>query len=237
MNQSPFKAILFDKDGVLVDFQATYGGATREIITRLSNGDPGLINRLADDVGICLSDNQIDPQSPLVAGYARDICAVWANVLGVVNDRAFQVEIDLMFKELTATDAVLIGGVGGVLQTLKPDYQLGVATNDTEECARAQLGNAGLLRHLDFLAGYNSGHGAKPGTGMAEAYLRHTQLMPNETVMVGDSIHDMVFARDAGMVAIGISTGPLPGEELIPHADHVIDSLDELPMLLVQSLQ
>lgn len=234
MSKPEIKAILLDKDGVLLDFQKTYGFATRKIITRLSDGDGDVLQALARDVGFGLCDNSIHPQSPLVAGYAEDFCGVWAKVLNIANDREFQVKIDLMYKRFTEKDAVLIVGVGAVLGALKPEYKIGVATNDTEACARAQLDYADMLQYFDFLKGYDSGYGAKPGTGMAVAFFELMEMEPENVVMVGDSIHDMNFARDAGMVAIGISTGPLPGEELFPHADFSIDSMDELPGLLRQ---
>src|ERR1041385_4369690 len=43
----PIRAILFDKDGTLIDFQRTWGPATHTVLTRLSNGDPAAFQRLA----------------------------------------------------------------------------------------------------------------------------------------------------------------------------------------------
>ena len=81
MSNNNIKAILFDKDGVLVDFQATYGGATCEIMHRLSEGNKDIFQMLATEIGLNISNNYIDPKSPLVGGCALDICAVWAGVL------------------------------------------------------------------------------------------------------------------------------------------------------------
>ena len=237
MNKNNIKAILFDKDGVLVDFQATYGGSTREIIRRLSAGSDDLFQSLAVEIGFNISDNYIHPSSPLVGGCALDICAVWAGVLGVKNSREFQVNVDGMFKELTESGVVLIDGVGTVLQDLNQTYKLGLATNDMEACARAQLTHSGIIDNFGFLSGYDTGHGPKPETGMAEAFLKYTELVPKNVVMVGDSAHDMHFAKAAGMTAIGVSTGPLPADELAHHADHMLESLSELPFFLEQFQQ
>ncbi len=234
MSNKKIKAILFDKDGVLVDFQATYGTVTREIMEQLSQGNGELLARLASDVGFNLSSGLIDPVSSLVEGCAEDICAIWAEVLRRPNDREFQISVDAMFKQLTETNVVLIDGVGEVLNVLGANYYLGLATNDTQACARAQLSFARVLQHFKFLAGYDSGHGPKPGTGMAEAFLANCSLNADQVVMVGDSIHDMNFAKSAGMTAIGISTGPLPADDLSVHAEHMIDSLDELQPLIKQ---
>ncbi len=232
MSNNNIMAILFDKDGVLVDFQATYGGSTREIIRRLSAGDDVLFQSLAAEIGFNISNNYIDPNSPLVGGCALDICGVWAGVLGVNNSREFQINVDDMFKELTGSGVVLIDGVGTVLQDLNKSYQLGLATNDMEACARAQLTHSGIIDNFGFLSGYDTGHGPKPETGMAEAFFKYTNLTSENVVMVGDSAHDMHFAKAAGMISIGVSTGPLPADELVHHADHMLGSLDELPQFL-----
>ncbi len=234
MSQSSIKAILLDKDGVLMDFQQTYGRATGAIISTLSGGKMIVADRLAKDVGFDIATNIIDPLSPLVAGHASDFCGIWSNVLGCTNDRAFQLLVDTLYKELTETSAVLIGGAVNMLKELAQDYHMGIATNDAEASARAQLSHVGIAGYFDFVTGYDSGHGPKPGTGMAEAFFKAMQLPCDQVVMVGDSIHDMTFARGAGMTAIGISTGPLPGAQLAGHADFVIDSLEELPAILHQ---
>ena len=44
---------------------------------------------------------------------------------------------------------------------------LGIATNDGEVPARAHLTRAGILDSFAFVAGYDSGHGAKPDAGHA----------------------------------------------------------------------
>ncbi len=232
--RNKIKAILFDKDGVLVDFQATYGGSTIEIISRLSDGDAGVLQKLASKIGIRLKDNYVDPYSMLVAGSVAEICGVWAGVLGVQNDPEFQTQINAWYTELTRNDAVFFGNVDDVLKRVGQFYRIGLATNDTEECALAQLGQRNFHLYFDFIAGFDSGFGAKPEIGMAEAFARKININLNEIVMLGDSIEDMKFAKTAGMTAIGISTGPLPACDLSAYADHMIDSLDELQPLIEQ---
>ena len=51
-------------------------------------------------------------------------------------------------------------------------FRLGIATNDAETSARAQAESLGLLPFLDFIVGYDSGHGGKPEPGMVTAFAR-----------------------------------------------------------------
>ena len=48
--------------------------------------------------------------------------------------------------------------------------RLGLATNDGEASARRQLAALGLDAHMDFIAGYDTGHGGKPDPGMVLAF-------------------------------------------------------------------
>ena len=66
---------------------------------------------------------------------------------------------------------------------------------------------------------------------MVLAFAEHCASPPQGIVMVGDSLHDMHAARAAGAVAVAVTTGPATREQLVPHADYVIDSLDELASL------
>ncbi len=52
-------------------------------------------------------------------------------------------------------------------------------------------------------------------------------------VYVGDHVHDMEAGRIAGVLSIGVTTGPCSAQELrSAGADHVVDSLLEIPALL-----
>ncbi len=51
--------------------------------------------------------------------------------------------------------------------------KLGVMTNDTEFGALSRTcSKAGIDRHFDFVAGFDSGHGAKPAPGPLLAFAR-----------------------------------------------------------------
>jgi len=106
---------------------------------------------------------------------------------------------------------------------------LGVATNDAEVPARAHLSRAGILESLAFVAGYDSGFGAKPAPGMCLGFARATELDPGECAMIGDSSHDLVSGRAAGMRTVAVLTGLATRDELAPLADTVLTTIGELP--------
>ncbi len=84
---------------------------------------------------------------------------------------------------------------------------------------------------MDFVAGYDSGHGAKPAPGMVEAFAREIGAACGEVALVGDTLHDLDCARAAGAVAVAVLSGIATREDLAPHADYVIADIGELPAL------
>ena len=67
---------------------------------------------------------------------------------------------------------------------------------------------------------------------MVLAFAARIGVPPGEVALVGDSRHDLHAAKAAGAVAIAVLTGPATREELEPLADHVVDSIADLPALL-----
>ena len=109
---------------------------------------------------------------------------------------------------------------------------LGIATNDSEAPARAHLERAGILDRFAFVAGYDSGHGAKPDAGQLLAFCALTGIPPRECAMIGDSTHDLDSGRAAGMTTVGVLTGLASRADLAPHADVVLDDIGALPAWL-----
>lgn len=85
------------------------------------------------------------------------------------------------------------------------------------------------------MAGYDSGHGAKPQPGMVTAFAAHLGVAPSRIAMVGDSPYDLVAARAAGAVSVAVLSGPLgpaARDTMAPLADYILDSVADLPALL-----
>ena len=113
-------------------------------------------------------------------------------------------------------------------------FRLGVATNDAEAPARAHLERAGTVHLFDFIAGYDSGFGAKPGAGQLIGFANAMGLAPQDCVMVGDSRHDLGAGRRAGFATVGVLTGMAKAKELQDLADVVLPDIGHLPDWLDQ---
>jgi phosphoglycolate phosphatase len=229
----PLDAILFDKDGTLIDFQKSWGPAARIAFARLARGDGAALARLAAAVAFNLESARFAPTSPFVGGSSDSYGPLCAQALGRADVEAVKREMDVALGEAVRTTLTPIGDPAGVCDALRArGLRLGVATNDSERPARDQVAILGLSDRFGFVAGYDSGFGEKPGPGMVLAFARSVAAAPARVALVGDSAHDMHAARAAGALAIAVLSGPAGREDLAPFADHVIEDIGALPGLV-----
>ncbi|QWG19394.1 HAD family hydrolase [Bradyrhizobium sediminis] len=229
----PIRAILFDKDGTLVDFQRSFGPAVREVMQQLSGNDAAAYQRLVTASRFVEDGPRLLPDSPLIAEPTSVYGVLWATALGRPANATLFAEIDRLLCDATTRHLTAIGDPGTLLASLAArGYRLGLVTNDAEITARAHARKLGLDGVLEFVAGYDSGFGAKPDPGPVLAFAQAAAVAASEIAVVGDSVHDLAAARAAGAVAIGVLTGPAPSAVLAPHADAVLGSAAELPAWL-----
>lgn len=230
------KGLLFDKDGTLIDFDATWGPAVEAVMRHLAAGDRGRLARLMEVSHFLEDERRFLPSSPLVAGSTQAFAPDWAEALGRVPDAAFCAEVDGLLGRHGLESLTPIGDPAALFDRLAMrGLALGVATNDSEASARAQAQALGIAARCPFIAGYDSGWGAKPGPGMITAFVEASGLEPSEVALVGDSLHDLHAAKAAGVVAIAVLSGPRRAAaraDLEPHADHVLASIVDLEAFL-----
>jgi len=227
------KGVLFDKDGVLVDFDATWCPAAVKVIETLADGDADKRMALAEAAGFDLEISRFRKDSIFIAGSASELVDRWASILPEMPKYALGSQSRALFTRFGAEHVASYPDVADTLAALgEARVAMGIATNDEEISARTQMRTLRLDGRFAFVAGADTGHGAKPEPGMLFAFAAHIGAEPHEIVMVGDSTHDMNAARAAKMVAVAVGTGPASLEDLRPHADHCISRLGELPELV-----
>lgn len=220
------RAVLFDKDGTLIDFHATWGPTFHALLVRLAGGDETVMLRLAEAGGYDLAARSFAPDSVLVAGSNDDVAESFARILDHPDPVALALELNAIIGDLSLPYLAAFPDLDDVLSRLAGlGLTLGVATNDSEASARTQVAALGLADRFASILGFDSGHGAKPGPGMVTAFCRTHGLDPREVVMVGDSLHDIHAGRAAGTLTLGVASGPMGAGSLAEHADAVVGTL------------
>lgn len=222
-------ALLFDKDGTLFDFRISWGGWAAGFLAEIAD-DAAHAQQLGRAIGFDAVNRTFAPNSPVIAATAADIAAALAPHLGGISVADLTDRIDETAGSAPMAEAVPLRPL---LQALRGrGLRLGVATNDSEAPARQHLAAHGITDCFDFIAGYDSGHGAKPGPGMCLAFAAACGLDPNRVAMVGDSRHDLQAGRAAGMRTVAVLTGIARPDDLAPLADVVLPDIGAIPSWL-----
>lgn len=226
----PVDAIVFDKDGTLFDFAATWEAWARNFLLRATGQDAGRAQTLGRHIGFDLASSRFDPDSVAIASTVAEVAAALAPHLPEYTTATL---LDLINEEAAAAPQVEAVPLRPLLDDLRSrGLRLGVATNDSEGPARAHLAAAGVLDRFDFVAGFDSGHGAKPGPGQLLAFAGRVGVAPERVAMVGDSRHDLTAGRAAGMVTLAVLTGMAPATALAPLSDAVLPDIGHIPAWL-----
>lgn len=221
------RGLVFDKDGTLFDFTATWGAWAADVIATETRNAPERRAGLARVLGFDLATLTFHPSSIVIASAARDIAQAAMPYLEDGSVDAVLARWNALAARAPQVEATpLIPFVAGLKDA---GLRLGVATNDAEHPARAHLTAAGVAEAFDFIAGSDSGYGGKPEIGQLTAFCAATGLLPAQCVMVGDSTHDLHAGRAAGMTCVAVLTGVAQADELAPFADVVLPSIAQIP--------
>lgn len=226
------KGIVFDKDGTLFDFNATWGAWSKVMLTQEAQGDPERLSLLADVLGYDLENGVFRPGSIVIAHTTGEVADAMLEVLAKEDRDALLDRMGQAAKQVEQVDVTDLPVLFAKLDAR--GLALGLATNDSEDPARQHLANAGIADMFDFVAGSDSGFGGKPAPGQLHGFCRAVGLAATDCVMVGDSLHDLHAGRAAGMHTVGVLTGPALTDELAPMADVVLPSIADLPAWLDQ---
>ncbi|HVY18803.1 MAG TPA: HAD family hydrolase [Bauldia sp.] len=224
------RGILFDKDGTLLDFEATWTPVLRRLALEAAAGDADRAERLLELGGLVRATGKFRAGSAIGAGTTATIVEVWHPELSGGALAEAIVAMDRAFLEHGRAHSVPLPGAVDTVATLAGrGLTLGVATNDATAAAKAAIAAVSLSAHLPHIYGYDSVTRSKPAPDMVLAFARDTSLAASDIAVVGDNPHDMEMARAAGAVAIGVTSGNSSAADLAPLADVVLPSVAALP--------
>jgi len=234
MQQKPkIAGILFDKDGTLLDFDASWGPVNRKVALMAADGDQPLADRLLTACGMDPVTGAIVPDSLFASANTVEIAEGMIDAGSPFTLQGLVPKIDDCFAE-AAQLSVPVTELKPLFARLHgKGIRLGIASSDNERSIRVAAERFGILPYVDFVAGYDSGHGKKPEAGMVLGFCAATGLAPSEVAVVGDNNHDLHMGHNAGAgLKIGVLSGTGSRETLALHSDMVLADITELEAVL-----
>ncbi|NML74648.1 HAD family hydrolase [Rhizobium sp. S-51] len=230
---SEIAGILFDKDGTLLDFDASWAPVNRKVALIAAAGDAALAENLLRACGMDPVTGRLVPDSLLAAGNTREI-AEGLIAAGAQHDLDALVPlIDDLFAG-AAELSVPVTELAPLFARLRErGLRLGIASSDNERSIRVAVRRFGIDDYVDFVAGYDSGHGSKPGPGMVLGFCAETGLKPHQVAVVGDNNHDLHMGRNAGAgLKVAVLSGTGSRQSLEEACDVLLNDITELEAVL-----
>lgn len=228
------KGVLFDKDGTLIDVNATWVPIYREVLKELFATDEAGAEAIMARAGYDPATGKFRAGSLLAGGTTRQIAATWWPEL---SGEALDAKVDLLdngYTQLVRDRLMPLMPLAPILTELRAmGLRLGVATNDSHVSATAHMAHVGVIEHFEDIIAADTVPVPKPSGNMIRRFAEITGLRPEEIAMVGDNHHDMEEARNGGAgLAIAVLSGNAAHEDIAHLADHTLASVAELPALL-----
>ena len=208
------KAVLIDLDGTICKFNIDYKEARKNLINYL--------------ISIGLKDDDVIQERSLY------------NILKKLKKKFPEKKYNHIRKELyrcfqevetkAAHNSSLIEGVSKTIYQLKSiGLKLAVVTNNNRLATEKTLGKFDLINIFDTIITRDDIDNLKPDPDSIKEALYRLEVLPNETMFVGDSIADVIAANANNTVSVGVLTGPTNKETLLEsNPDYICNSINDI---------
>ncbi len=218
------RGIIFDKDGTLFDIQRSWSEWANVFVTEFCKKHGLERRKLADAIHFDLASSKFLRESIFVHGSVDEVVDTIFQLFPRIPKNDIH---SALFENSRDAKQVPLTDLHKLFTSLNT-ITFGLATNDSEHNAVNHLKQHNLTQYFEMIIGYDSGYGSKPETGQLEAFLRKTNLLPQEVLMVGDSIYDLVAANKIDMPCLGVLSGTANENDLKAHTPFLIESIDKL---------
>ncbi|WP_231853041.1 HAD family hydrolase [Xenorhabdus poinarii] len=186
---------MFDLDGTLFDTAKAIISAFRATFQQLKLPEPAHDEQIRETIGL-----------PLERAFAQLLSQAedGQRVTDCVEEyqRQFQTLILPMAAEL-----LFPGVAAGLFQLKQSGFQLAVTTNKFARSANALLIASGIAGLFDVVVCADQVKDKKPAPESGNNILAHYQAVAEESVMVGDTTHDILMAHQVGCQVIAVDYG------------------------------
>lgn len=241
-NQCKIKAnaVIFDKDGTLIDFDAFWvslsDAALKDMLKQL-NQDENLTAELLDAFGV--HNGVTDVNGVLCKGTYAQMAQIVHDILishgcPVPREEIEPIMLAAYNRNFSAGDVKpTCPDLRETLETLKSqNKKLAVVTTDNRDITLFCLGQLGVAHLFDKIYTDDGVLPPKPQPDSALDFCACAGLNRENVVMVGDTMTDLSFARNAGLKMVGLAKTEENRQIFLDNADAIVRNVSDLLEIL-----
>lgn len=213
-----YKLAIFDFDGTLVDSAPGIIDVMRQIVEEYELHED-ILTKWRDLVGVPLG-KQMEIIFP---NHAEEFWQEVADRYRTIYDGK-TIEICPLFPDLVS-----------MLNSLKnAGIKISIASSKRRPLIEVVLDHHELSPYFELVVGATDVTHHKPHPESVHHTVKKLGVQHADTVVIGDSIYDLDMARNAGVDAIGVTTG-IHSRDILSTAKplYIVDSLDEVGRIIL----
>jgi pyrophosphatase PpaX len=217
------EAVIFDLDGTLAHFNLDYKSLRAEVRSYLMRaGVPGSVLDVNENIFEMLKKTEIYVKNKSKSNEAFK--EVRAQTLSIAEKYE---------TEAAASTSLLTGAVETLQELKRMKLKIGLCTTSGEKATRYILQRFKIEESFGVIVSRDKVKYVKPNTEQCELALKALDALPENTVIVGDSVVDMQSSKDLKAIAVGLPNGISTKEQLSSSgANYIITALTDLPILI-----
>ncbi len=213
-----YKLAIFDFDGTLVDSAPGIIDVMRQVVVEYELHED-ILTKWRDLVGVPLG-KQMEIIFP---NHSEEFWLEVADRYRAIYDGK-TIEICPLFPDLiTMLNSLRDAGI-----------KISIASSKRRPLIEVVLEHHKLSQYFELVVGATDITHHKPHPESVHHTVKKLGLQHADTVVIGDSIYDLEMARNAGVDAIGVTTG-IHSKEILITANplYIVDSLDEVGRIIL----
>ncbi|CAH8579511.1 unnamed protein product [Schistosoma turkestanicum] len=236
LSSRKFKLVIIDKDGSFIDVHPRWAEWCENIYMRLANkASPDLASTFLDILGYASETRKIS--SGILAEGSMVFIKEYLRNLLILKGYGVK-ESDLIVNRVWICPSSIPGiTISDTIETVNKLREIGllVAINslDSRKACDTFLSNEKLHDYVNItMSAEDAGRHPKPLPHTVLQIIEKAACKPEETVIVGDTLADLISGRSAKVgLTVGVLSGFSSANDLVSYSDILLPNLSYLPSL------